>query len=418
MVELGPADLAAYSAAALLLGFAGQRLAAVRSNRSDLIQRYACGFALCMGGALVTRAPGLVTATGPTGFGSELLLLIGDMMKVGAVSLLVLIALVLQARGSDPLAVRARLRRWTVPTVAVPLCLALLFCAAHPTHHGGQLMVTGWGRWLLVGYNLLFAGYSVGCLVVLGTVLVYQTRLAAGNNLLRTGLRLMTLAVVVGALWSLWALDDVAWLLAHGRQSDSEDTISNVLGALCTGLTVGGATATVWGGTRWGAGITAPARWLRARRRYTALEPLWSALHSAVPGIALGEGAGTGRRPALRDAEFALYRRIIEIRDGQLALRPFVHPEVAGWVSQAMGGQPHGALVEAATLAAALEAGRAGRRACGPTAPVACVTQPVPGPGTVDAEADWLIQVTEAFGGCAEVAEVRRRAVAELAGHE
>ncbi|WP_327069873.1 hypothetical protein OG500_29540 [Kitasatospora sp. NBC_01250] len=417
MAELGPADLAAYSAAALLLGFAGQRLAAVRANRGDLVQRYACGFAFCMGVALVTRAPGLVAATGPTGIGSGLLLLVGDVMKIGAVSLLVLVALLLQARGSDPLVVRARLRRWSVPATVVPLCLVLLFCGADASHHGGQLMVHGDGRWFLVGYNLLFAGYSVSCLLVLGGVLTHQTRLAAGN-LLRTGLRLMTLAAAVGALWSLWALDDAVRLIVHGSQSDSEDTLSNILGALCTGLTVSGATATVWGGTRWGARITAPARWLRARRRYTALEPLWSALHSAVPGIALGEGAGAGRRPALRDAEFALYRRIIEIRDGQLALRPYVHPEVAGWVTQAVGGPPHGALVEAATLAAALEAGRAGRRARDTTAAAACVTQPVPGAGTVDAEADWLIQVTEAFGGAAAVAEVRRRAVAELAGRD
>ncbi|MCX4749964.1 hypothetical protein OG455_31355 [Kitasatospora sp. NBC_01287] len=438
MAGAGAADLAEYGSAALFLAFAAQRFAALRNWRGDLVNLFAGGFALCMGAGLVALAPSTLAAAS-IGSNRELTLLLGDLLKTVAVGLLVLIALLLQGPRGDPGAARARLRRWTVAVIAVPGCLALLFRAARIADQGQEFMVSGGRRWPLAGYDLLFGGHSVCCLLVLGSVLARQARLT-GRGLLRTGLRLMTLAAVVGVLWSAWALDDVRDVLLHAQQKAGEDTVSDVLGVLCAGLTISGATVTMWGGTRWGTRLTAPVRWWRARRRYAALGPLWEALHLVMPQIALGEGAG-GRRPALRDAEFALYRRIIEIRDGQLALRPYAGERVAGWVAEAGGPAPgagrvagragaeldgteldgaeldgaelDGAEVEAATLAAALEAARAGQRC--PTATVTGVPQPVPGPGTVDAEAEWLIRVAVAFDGCAAVDRVRRRAAEALA---
>ncbi|MEY9943530.1 MAB_1171c family putative transporter [Kitasatospora sp. GAS1066B] len=424
MVAPGPADLAAYGSATLFLAFAVQRFAALRGhrgNRGDRVSLYAGGFALCMAGGLVALAPSTLAAVS-IGSNRELTLLFGDLLKTGAVGLLALIALLLQGPRDDPAAARARLRRWLVALLVVPLALVLLYRSAHITDRGQEFMVHGWRRWPLAGYDLLFGGYGAACLVVLGSVLARQTRLATGN-LLRTGLRLMTLAAGVGVLWCAWTLDDVRDVLLHAQQKGGEDTVSNLVGVVCAGLTVSGATATVWGGTRWGARITAPVRWWRARRSYAVLGPLWEALHRAMPEIALGEG-GEGRRLALRDAEFALYRRVIEIRDGQLALRPYVGEQVAVWVAEEQragglrgpDGAVDGAAVEAATLAAALEAARAGQRCRDAT--VTGVPQPVPGPGTVDAEAQWLIRVAAAFDGCAAVAAVRRRAVEALAALE
>ncbi|MGF1428039.1 MAB_1171c family putative transporter [Kitasatospora sp. LaBMicrA B282] len=404
-----PADLAAYGSAALFLAFAGQRLTAVRRNRGDQVSLYAGGFALCMGGGLVALAPSTLAAVS-IGSSREATLLLGDLLKTGGVGLLVLIGLLLQGPPGDPAAVRARLRRWTAGLVCVPLCLTLLFWSSRISDRGEQFVVSGWHRLPLAGYNLLFGGWSVCCLVVLGSVLARQARWV-DPGLKRTGLRLMTLAAAVGVAWSCWTLDDVRDVLLYAEQKGGEDTVSDAIGVLCAALTVSGATATVWGGTRWGARLTAPVRWWQARRRYAALEPLWAALHLVMPQIALGEGAGGGRRPALRDAEFALYRRIIEIRDGQLALRPYAGEQVAAWVAQTPAATTlAGAELEAATLAAALEAARAGQRCR--TATVTAV--PEPGPGTVDAEAEWLIRVATAFAGCPAVAAVRGRAVAAL----
>jgi hypothetical protein len=60
-------------------------------------------------------------------------------------------------------------------------------------------------------------------------------------------------------------------------------------------------------------------RHLIAFRAYRKLHPLWQAYVEAEPDIAF-EDTGKTR---LRDIEFRLYRRIIEIRDGMLAVRPY-----------------------------------------------------------------------------------------------
>jgi hypothetical protein len=422
VTELGPADIGAYLSATLFLLLAAQRAAAARTQPDDQAQRLAAGFALCMGFALVALAPATLAALGRLSGDSDPALLLGDSLKTVAVSLLVLLTLGLRARG-EPEArprLRRRIRRHTAVALAVPVLLAVLFHTAHIRPHGDSLVVHGSGRWLLAGYNTLFAGYTVCCLAVLVALLARQTRRAEAG-LLRTGLRLMTAAAGVGVVWALWAVDDIADLLLRGSQGGGEDTPSNVLAAVCAALTVSGATVTVWGATRWGVRITAPVRWVRARRSYQALEPLWSALASAVPGIALAPEPD--RRPPLRTAEFALYRRIIEIRDGQLALRPYLQPQLPEWLAavtpgagggrppggEPVGAEPSGAELEAAALAAALEARSCGRPVVG-SAAAGPGWLPQPVTGTVAAEAAWLVQVAAAFAGSWLVAEVRRRA--------
>jgi hypothetical protein len=432
VVELGSTDLAAYLAGGLLLFFAGRRMAAVRLHPQDAVQRYVVAFGVCLGAALAALAPASLALLTALGGGEQPVLLAADTLRTGAESLLVLIALALEARnpavGGQRL--RGRIRAHQLVAVAVPVTMAVLFGAAHIASRGGELVVHGTGRWLLAGYDTLFAGYAVGCLWVLGSVLARQAgRVGPGPQ--RTGLRLMRAAALVGVLWSLWTVDDIAAILVHGRQGGGEDTPSLVLGAVCAALTVGGASATVWGAARWSRRVGAPLRRYRARWQHRALEPLWSALRSAVPGIVLddellGDGPepapGRGRLP-LRHAEFALYRRIIEIRDGQLALRAHLPAEAPQWAAAAVGAPggargrlrrpvPAGAVLEAALLAAALETRRAGRRPGGDPA-AGWAPQPVPGTGTVAAEAAWLLRVAAAFAHAPVVAEVRARAAAQ-----
>ncbi|MCZ4119443.1 MAB_1171c family putative transporter [Streptomyces sp. H39-S7] len=193
-----------------------------------------------------------------------------------------------------------------------------------------------------------------------------------------------------------------------------------------------------WTGPRWSAAhgaaaglrqrlpagrtLPTPAGWLRAWHGYRRIGPLWTAMHAALPEIAL-----TG--PALRlgfmlplGARFALYRRIIEIRDGHLALRPYFHPEVPAWTAEAEGSGLDAAserlapIVEAATIAAALEAARSGRR-CTPPGCEGYVPPQVR--ASVEAETAWLMQVSDAFVGSAAVERVRRRVRAGLdAGYD
>ncbi|MFI1092386.1 MAB_1171c family putative transporter [Streptomyces sp. NPDC020917] len=73
------------------------------------------------------------------------------------------------------------------------------------------------------------------------------------------------------------------------------------------------------------AGVAMPAiaEWMRRYRRYRRLAPLWSALYEAEPAIAL-EPPGLLQGRTLFPTRLQLYRRVIEIRDGLLAIRPYL----------------------------------------------------------------------------------------------
>ncbi|MDI3405826.1 MAB_1171c family putative transporter [Streptomyces cavernicola] len=67
--------------------------------------------------------------------------------------------------------------------------------------------------------------------------------------------------------------------------------------------------------------------WVREHLAYRKLGPLWTELHRAAPSIALLEPP---RQLAevlrLRGVGFHVYRRTVEIRDGQIELRPYLDP--------------------------------------------------------------------------------------------
>ncbi|GLY46665.1 hypothetical protein Lesp01_03210 [Lentzea sp. NBRC 102530] len=70
-------------------------------------------------------------------------------------------------------------------------------------------------------------------------------------------------------------------------------------------------------------GLDHLAHWFRVNRSYRRLGPLWRALHAEFPGLALDVPT---RLAGFRHPEHALYRRIIEIWDGRLRLRPHLDP--------------------------------------------------------------------------------------------
>jgi hypothetical protein len=113
-----------------------------------------------------------------------------------------------------------------------------------------------------------------------------------------------------------------------------------------------------------GAVLPALLAWLARHRRYRTLGPLWRALYRADPTIALDP-------PTVPDllmlgrVRLRLYRRVIEIRDGLLALRPYRDPDIATTARDhatraGLHGQRLDAAVEAAVIAAALRARAAG----------------------------------------------------------
>jgi hypothetical protein len=145
-------------------------------------------------------------------------------------------------------------------------------------------------------------------------------------------------------------------------------------------------------GTRLGQVI----RWAGDHRSYRLLHPLWLALHESSPELSLVPSGGSRFRR--QDISFLLYRQVIEIRDGQLALRPYVHPgttEVAMALGRRAGlsGEEARAAGEAAAIAAGIAAKSHGHVVTG-TLPTPA---PVPYGPDLDAEITWLTKVSRAF---------------------
>ncbi|MFF3753500.1 MAB_1171c family putative transporter [Streptomyces sp. NPDC002018] len=110
----------------------------------------------------------------------------------------------------------------------------------------------------------------------------------------------------------------------------------------------------------------AVAAWTRRRRDYQALRPLWDLVYRADERLALEEPASAWtERLAFRDLEWRTARRGLEIRDGQLTLRPWVDPAVVTAATAAaeragLDDADRAALIVATALRFAVDALNAG----------------------------------------------------------
>ncbi|MGW3653984.1 MAB_1171c family putative transporter [Streptomyces sp. NPDC000878] len=130
-------------------------------------------------------------------------------------------------------------------------------------------------------------------------------------------------------------------------------------------------------------------------RSFDALGPLWQDLSAAMPEIVLP--AADLDEDAASDSDFLLQRRVIEISDGILALRPYrsrsVH-ETAQRTADA-STEEGSAIVEATVVKAALSALQAGHPADEVAVPSA--TDTASRAGDLRAETQWLLQIADAY---------------------
>ncbi|MGW2248675.1 MAB_1171c family putative transporter [Kitasatospora sp. NPDC001660] len=362
-------------------------------------------FAACIGLSLVLLGIGELSASAAAD-GSPIgraLPLVTAELKLAACCFLVLMAHAL-----GPPELRPARVRWQVAGAGLVMsATAVLYRAAGVTPVGGVITVPPGGRAALAVSSLVFTVYSAWC-VGLFTAVVHRAARGLGPGLLRTGLRLVVGGGVFGLVWAGSSVEPLISGLRTGRQDAGEDAFSAPVALLALALGLGGASLSAWEQR-----AVAPLRRLRARRSYRRIGPLWSALHAIRPEITLErQSAGIGRRG---NTEFALYRRVIEIRDAQLWLRAHLHPRVPEWAAAACGSEAgerrRAATVEAAVLAAALEAAAVGHRY-----PCALTEGYVPPSLLSDLEAEtaWLVMVCEEFTDSRVVAEVRQRVRAEL----
>ncbi|MHB9857099.1 MAB_1171c family putative transporter [Streptomyces sp. YIM S03343] len=408
-------DLLAYlpAVAALWLGCYELRLLHTGSD-SPLAVRCLCRFGFCMAAAMVLLAAPTTDLEGLWPWFPRLTHLLGREMEMAALTFLPLA--VIEIGLPRPRLLTGRLHIGV--TLAATALYAVLFLSSGVRTRHGSLLAEGTGAVLLASCDTVFTGYSLWCLAVF-LVPVHRFTRGLGPGVLRTGLRLITASATVGLLWALWGVSSIVIMAADHRQGAGLHPVGQALGLCCLVLGVLGGTAAGWVSV-----TTAVGRRLWAYRTYRALEPLWSALWAVSPGTALDVGWPTVRLFSLHRSEFALYRRVIEIRDGYLELRSFVPPDARALSAAALDRFPvppacRAAMAEAAVIAAALESARIG--AVGPGGPDVPggpgdpgdqdVALAYPADCSVEEEAAWLVQVAEALTVAGLVEHMRHRVV-------
>jgi hypothetical protein len=180
-----------------------------------------------------------------------------------------------------------------------------------------------------------------------------------------------------------------------GYPLGNKEAITQVLLASAIAFIVIGSTMPAWGPR---VGLPALWRWIGRYRAYRRLYPLWLALCRSTPEIALiPPSSSVVDALTVRDLDFRLYRRVIEIRDGRLALRAYLDPRAADAAHDlgreaGLSGEELQVLVEATSLAAAL-------RAKGQRRPSAAHrTFEAPGWADVEGEVVWLEKVASCYG--------------------
>ncbi|MEU4215879.1 MAB_1171c family putative transporter [Actinoplanes sp. NPDC026623] len=217
----------------------------------------------------------------------------------------------------------------------------------------------------------------------------------AGAPWLRRGLRIFGLGAICGLFYAAARITDVVAAVVGWDPSRWENVarLGASIGAIVTivGLTIPG----------WGPNLSRVAEWFGSQRAYRQLYPLWSALHRAVPGIALDPPSRNEwlYRYAVRAVKFKLTRRAVEIRDGRLALRDHFDARVESAARQAaaernLDDSQLSTVVEAAVLAGAVRAMQRDEL------PVEPVLLDVDGDGDrtdMATEVKWLVEVSLAF---------------------
>jgi hypothetical protein len=284
---------------------------------------------------------------------------------------------------------RARARR-LYGQLAVALTLAVALFALCPAGHLSRAQAAAGVQPPYV-YLYVYVCYIGAALLSVCRMAASYSRLA-GRGALRLGLRLLAVGCGCGlcflAVQAVMLVGTEAGAVFAGRLTGS---LAEPLELATETVLLAGITAPAWG--RW---LGAAARWARAERSCRRLFPLWSALCHANPGLSLLPPTPGGWRWR-RDPGFLLYRQVVEIRDAQLALRPYVPPEalpLAESLARERGGSPQQvrAVSEAAAIAAALRAKARGQRGAPVPASLGCA-----GGTDLAAEVAWLAGVARAF---------------------
>ncbi|TMQ92732.1 hypothetical protein ETD83_26695 [Actinomadura soli] len=319
---------------------------------------------------------------------------------------------------------RARIRRWLVALLAAVSAMTGLFVSSPLPPVIGDFGSQYGDHPALVGYIVIYTVFMGWAFTGLA-VLTVRYASPAARPALRTGLRIVTVGCVLVIIYLVekTAMVVTQWLrldpLVPGHDRPCPSPLHPPGCAFAVGLPLLAALAITLGITlpAWGPPAVAPVRWLRYWRTYRRLNPLWTALSAAMPQIVLPR---SGRdRFSYR---YGVHRRVVEIRDALLLLRPYRDSSEIWQAEITTGGagldaRQAAALCEAISVRTALAAYLAGRPAderthttalskAGPqTGDQSNDTMNSEGGGDLDSEADWLTQVSLAFSTAVDLPE-------------
>ncbi|MBB6172262.1 hypothetical protein HNR23_002322 [Nocardiopsis mwathae] len=236
----------------------------------------------------------------------------------------------------------------------------------------------------------------------------------ATRPLVRLGSRLMAAGGILGLVFILNKAVSF-YGLRYGFDSPINAELSRACIAIGIILVLTGVTIPAAGPR-----LAALYRWPQRRRAYRELHPLWLAIYNTTPAVVFTPPRQPDKNtsPGPIQAHTLLLRRIIEIRDGALALRPYLDPHIAATAetearNHGLTGTRMLATIEAARIAAAIETARR----LGPTPPPESTPDALPlanvGAEDLDADAAALAPVAQAYAHSPVVARIARQAATE-----
>jgi hypothetical protein len=251
---------------------------------------------------------------------------------------------------------RTRWSSWVqtaLPAATVAAMLALFALSPARTHPTDTARYTDFPMQYaahpeVFAYWLIFAVYLGTAFVLIGR-LAWRYGRRAGRTPLGCGLVLIAVGMVAGLCYLGYGTAVVA-ARAAGLQGSFISTAPGIIQGLFGALIVLVAVGSLLPATRRCPLIRRLTLYWSLRRLY----PLWAGLCQAVPGIALDPVPVWADRLDPRDLQVRLYRRVIEIRDGYMALTPVAVPGIEDLV-QAAAGRQRLRPADQATLAAAVQ---------------------------------------------------------------
>lgn len=235
---------------------------------------------------------------------------------------------VLQIWNYEPAQARRRITATTTAVAAVLATMGALFFLSNPVHAGNHNFVHWYGS---SGY---FDAYLVVYLLTYAATDLLIARLCLRfaklmtRSWLRTGLRTAAAGAFVSLLYAADRMTDV--VVSHfGINLSAWEAVPEVGAGIGSMLIMIGMTMHMWGPK-----ASSLAKRYRRLRAYRSLRPLWQALYLKDPGIALdAPRLGLVRWQSilrrLPDLDYQVSRRVIEVRDGILALRPYIDSDSA-----------------------------------------------------------------------------------------